>query len=396
MTGRRQFWRLCILSGALLLLAACQTLSPVTQDLSPGVVIHQPDMQTLHKALVDHITTDPKVTIGHAGLVAARGGARLKLLKPGMQQVLLPLPQLTDGQVPLCYYICSTPPEAVVELQLQKREQLNDIVSVHLKGERKQEVLLEWSSVILIAENIAAPTQSRPDSYRAATGCVQSASPEVQQLAGQLWPANGDVERYARNIQQFVKEMEYAKQPRSLDALSILDSGANGICTANANLALAVMRAKGIAARSMAVIPPISRRLEMHRIVEYHHEGRWHFFDPSSLHKDVPMEPWQTVIMAKTTAADEELAMKPRMGSMPGCPYAQEIELISPGVTLWGQDFFWTIADPIAELQVNDEVVQWATQDWKRYLREGSLSQGQIKAASAKTAAEIWEASKID
>ncbi len=53
------------------------------------------------------------------------------------------------------------------------------------------------------------------------------------------------------------------------------------------------------------------------------------------------MEPWQTVIMAKTTVADEELAMKPRMGSMPGCPYAQEIELIQTRTTtLWGQDFF--------------------------------------------------------
>ena len=70
-------------------------------------------------------------------------------------------------------------------------------------------------------------------------------------------------------------------------------------------LAAALMRAKGIACRSVAVVPPIGQRLEMHRIAEYHDGERWVAFDPSSLQTDVPARPWQNVVMARTTPADE-------------------------------------------------------------------------------------------
>jgi hypothetical protein len=156
-------------------------------------------------------------------------------------------------------------------------------------------------------------------------------------------------------------------------------------------LALALMRAKGIPSRSMAVIPPTSQRFEMHRIVEYSDNNQWHYFDPSSLHADVPMKPWQTVIMAKTSVADENLAMKLRMGAMLGCPYAQEVELLSAGVTLWGQDFFWTMAKPLTELEPDDEAVSLAIDAWNRYLQEGVLSKRQTKAAAASNATELTD-----
>ena len=120
----------------------------------------------------------------------------------------------------------------------------------------------------------------------------------------------------------------------------------------------------------------------------------WHYFDPSSLQADVPMKPWQTVIMAKTTMADENLSMKPRMGSMSGCPYAQEVELLSAGVTLWGQDFFWTMAKPLTELEPDDEAVSLAIDAWNRYLQEGVLSEGQIKAAAASNSTELTQTLK--
>jgi hypothetical protein len=271
---------------------------------------------------------------------------------------------------------------------------VNDIVSVRLKGERDQEVQLEWSSVVLIAGKSIASRKARPDALRSATACVQADSLEIKNLAAKLWPENDQVGDYARRIQRFIREMKRVKQPRSLDAIGILDSGVNGICTANANLALALMRAKGIPSRSMAVIPPTSQRLEMHRIVEYMADDKWHYFDPSSLHADVPMNPWQTVIMAKTTIADENLSMKPRMGAMLGCPYAQELELVSVGVTLWGQDFFWTMAKPLAEFEPDDEAVSLAIHAWSKFMQEGVLSDGQIKAAVIDNSMELTETLK--
>lgn len=352
-------------------------------------------MDALHKELSGKITSTSTQSMTKPGLVGALGGVHIKLLKTGTHEVFLPLPQMAGGQIPVCYYIHSTPRDAAVEYRLQRREELNDIVRVQLKGERNQEIQLEWSSVVLITDKQVSSSVTNPVAFQSATACVQADASEIKALAEDLWPENGEEKDYAQNIQQYVSDMKRAKQPRSLDALGILDSRMNTICTANANLALALMRAKGIGARSMAVIPPTSQRLEMHRIVEYSDNDQWHYFDPSSLHADVPMKPWQTVIMAKTTVADENLAMKPRMGAMVGCPYGQELELLSTGVTFWGQDFFWTIAKPLAEFEPDDDALILAKDAWNQYLQKGVLSEGQINVAAASNSTDLSKTLKV-
>jgi len=127
----------------------------------------------------------------------------------------------------------------------------------------------------------------------------------------------------------------------------------------------------------------------MHRVVEFFEKGRWLAFDPSSVAADIPTKPWQNIIMAKTTTWDEQVAMRPRMGSTAGCPYGQEIEMLSTGVNLSGQDFFWAMAKPLAEFEPTDEAVRLATEAWSHYLKTGALSQGQIKAETAKNATEL-------
>jgi Transglutaminase-like superfamily len=185
--------------------------------------------------------------------------------------------------------------------------------------------------------------------------------------------------------------MKATARPRSFDAMGILRSGQNGICTANANLAAALMRSKGLACRSVAVVPPISRRLEMHRIAEFAQDGGWIPFDPSSVSRDIPAKPWQNIIMAKTTITDEEIAMKPRMCVMIGCPYGQEIEMLSSGVMLYGQDMFWTEAKPLAEFDSTDEINRLAAEAWNRYCKTGTLTEGQRKSGGARTAKELVE-----
>lgn len=382
----------CSLLLPLLLFTACGNPNPVPQNLSPAVVIRQRAMDTAHEQLAAKLTATHPTALTGPGLIGAMGHAQVMLHTAGNHEVLLPMPQLTDDQIPLCYYIRSRPSDAAIEYQFQRREKLNDVVRVKLRGQRKQEVQLDWSAVVLIVDKPGSAHPPLPDAYRSATACVQSDSASIQTLAVELWPENGDVAEYAHNIQQHVREMKRIQPPRSLDALEMLDSGANEICTANANLALALMRAKAIPARSMAVIPPIAQRLEMHRIVEYGHEGQTQYFDPSSLHAEVPMNAWQTVIMAKTTIADENLAMEPRMGVMRGCPYAQELELLTPGVTFSGQDFFWTIAKPLADIEPDAETVSAATAAWKQSLQQGVLSEGQIRAAAANNAMELADA----
>ena len=121
----------------------------------------------------------------------------------------------------------------------------------------------------------------------------------------------------------------------------------------------------------------------MHRIAEFAQDGLWIPFDPSSLSREIPAMPWQNIIMAKTTIKDEETAMKPRMSVMIGCPYGQEIEMFTPGVTLFGEDMFWTEAKPLAEFASTDEINRLVAEAWNRYVEIGTLREGQRKAGAA-------------
>jgi hypothetical protein len=329
-----------------------------------------------------------------SGLAGVMGGIHLQVLKSGFYDVLFPLPQLADCQVPVYYCLGVTPDQALAECRLQERDTGNVFVNVKLNGTRGQEIMIEWSGVVLIAANPLAENRTQPERYRSATACVQCNDQQVKELASRLWPATGKARDYATSIQKFIRNMKRKEQPRSLDALGILKSGENMICTADANLACALMRSRQIPCRSMAVIPPTSQRLEMHRIVEYFADGKWVPFDPTQLHVDIPLKPWQNILMARTTVEDEQRAMQPRVSSMPGCPFAQEAEISQPGLILFGNDFFWTIALPLAEFEVSEEATRLTIEEWKRYLQSGMPSAAQSKAASARNLTQYLEALK--
>ncbi len=383
-----------ILCPMILALAACTPKGPFVPELTEGAPLPHANLIPHHEALVARINAAPAKALNGPGLVAATGGLQLKLLKAGAHEVILPIPQMIDSQVPICLFVNGSPSDAIVECRIRQRSRENHVFFVKLQGKQNQEIKISWSSMILFTPKSILPNTTSPDSFGTATACVQSDSEKVKKLAEQLWPTSEKVSDYAASIQRFIRESKQVKQPTSLDALGILDSGNNTICTANSNLASALLRAKGIASRSLAVIPPISQRLEMHRVVEYYRDGSWHVFDPSSLHTDVPMKPWHSVIMAKTSREDEEIAMKLRMGAMAGCPYGQELELLTNGLTPWGQDFFWTLAKPIAEFDVPNELTTLATNEWTRFLESGAASTQQIKAASASSAKELLDSLK--
>jgi Transglutaminase-like superfamily len=359
------------------------------------VAIRQDGLAKPQADLEKRISSAPAHVMERSGLAGAIGGAHVQVVAAGPQEVLLPIPQLADGQVPLCFFIRSTPPDAATEFRLCRVDDGNVWVRVRLAGKR-QDIRIAWSSVVMLAPQSVIPNRTPADPYRKATACVQSGADQIDKLAKELWPKSGKASEFAANVQRHIRGMKGTARPRSLDALGILKSGQNGICTANANLAAALMRSKGIACRSMAVIPLISRRLEMHRIAEFVEDGRWIPFDPSSLSRDIPARPWQNIIMAKTTIKDEETAMNSRMSVMIGCPYGQEIEMLTPGVALVGADMLWTEAKPLAEFAPTDEINRLAAQAWNRYLETGTLTEGQRHSGDAKSAKELVELLKAN
>jgi RNA polymerase sigma factor (sigma-70 family) len=351
-----------------------------------GTAIRQDGLARRQADLEKRIKSAPARAMKQSGLAGAMGGAHVEVLSAKAQEILMPMPQLADGQVPLSFFIRSIPPDAATEFRLYKGEEGNTAILVRLAG-KKQDVRIAWSSVVLLGARSVAGDHASPKPYLKATGCVQAEADEITKLAAKIWPDSGKREAFALNIQRFISDMKPVARPRSLDALATLKSGENSICTGNANLAAALMRSKGIACRSLAVIPTIAQELEMHRIVEFSQNGRWLPFDPSSL--DYPAKPWQNIIMARTTPQDEQRAMRPRMGVSVGCPYGQEIELLTLGVTPTGQNMFWTMAKPLAEFESTAEAGRLARACWTRYLETGVLTPGQFRAGDAKTAGEL-------
>ncbi|NLF39102.1 transglutaminase domain-containing protein [bacterium] len=373
--------------------AGCGQQKPAW-DTAAGVLVSPAGKTSVTEAIKAVETAVPLRTMQSSGLAGAMGGVRLNAFRAGSYDVRLPLPQMIDGQTPVCYSLNAVPETALTECRVQEQRDGNTFVTLKLNVTKGQQIVIEWSSVILIAARPLSENRTPPEACRAATACVQSDAPLIRELAEKLWPATGGIQDYAANIQAFIRDMKLKEQPMSLDALGILDSGDNRICTANANLACALMRAKQIPCRSVATLPTISRRFEMHRVVEYFDNGAWISFDPSSVNVDIPLKPWQNTVMAKTTVADEQAAMKPRAGAMPGCPFGQEIEFSRPGLGLSGQDFFWTIAAPLAEFEVTDEAAALTAAEWSRYLRSGTMSAAQLKAASARGLIQYLEAMK--
>jgi hypothetical protein len=316
----------------------------------------------------------------------------LKAQRAGAYDLRLPLAQMLDGQTPVCYALEVRPETALGECRLQQQTNGNAFVTLKLNVRNQEEVRLEWSCVVLLAAKPGAGNQATSEAYCVATACVQSDQPQIVALAAQLWPPTGKARDYAANIQAFIRGMKPKTQPRSLDAAGILQSGANTICTANANLACALMRARQIPCRSSATLPTISRSFEMHRIAEYLDNGVWAQFDPSLVYADIPLHPWQNIIMAKTTSRDEEVAMIPRAGAMVGCPFGHEAEFSTLGLNLFGQDFFWMLAAPLAEFEVTDQASALTAEHWGRYLKTGTLSAAQLKAATARDLRQYLEA----
>ncbi len=369
----------------------CGRRAPAT---SAAVIVPPSKDWSIARRIQSLAAVVPAEAMASPGLAGALGGIHVRFLRGGTFDMRIPIPQAVDGQVPVWYGVTASSPTIPVAFFLHRKEGGNSFVKARLVGTQNQEAVITWSAVILIAGRAMIENRARPEDYRAASPCAQSDAEPIRELASRLWPAAATVERYPRSIQQHILGMEPRERIWSLDALGVLKSGQTGICTANANLACALLRAKGIPCRSLAVIPPISRRLEMHRIVEYFAGNGWMSFDPSLLQKDLPLKPWQGIIMAKSSMADEEASMRPRIGAMPGCPYGQEAEIAQLGLSLHGNDFFWTLAVPLARFAVNAAAFDLTRREWEGFLNSGICRRAQADAAWASDLARYVTALK--
>ena len=183
---------------------------------SKGVAIRRDGLAEPQAELEKRITSAPVRVMKASGLAGAMGGARVKVTSTDSQEIILPVPQLGGGQIPLSYFIAVTPADAATEFRLRAREDGNVVVLIRLAG-KKQDVQIAWSSVVLLTPWEITPNRTHAKSYQAATACVQSTSEKVAKLAANLWPKSDKAEEFAANIQRHIRDMKRSRAaPRSM------------------------------------------------------------------------------------------------------------------------------------------------------------------------------------
>jgi hypothetical protein len=113
---------------------------------------------------------------------------------------------------------------------------------------------------------------------------------------------------------------------RTLDARDALKCGSS--CTGRANLAAALLRARGIPARTVAHLPTWCGPLFCHWLVEYWHPGvGWVWLEPTLDQPQPP--PWTAVVVNVASPADEDdaYAWTKASGVAPGVPRRAAREL---------------------------------------------------------------------
>lgn len=242
--------------------------------------------------------------------------------------VFLPVPGLYREQFPLTFEVSTVPKSALLDYEVCQREDgLNWLCKVDVKVlgpvriNRKSIVLVKGRKKHPLRKTTAAAPKAVAQ-WLMSTVCVQSDDPEIRAKSLELTKGAEDVGSCARAIIEFTSENRGRDDQvfNALDARKALACG--GYCTSRANLAAALLRAKGIPARTVAHIPVWYGWMYEHWLTEYWHPGEgWVWLEPSV--NQYEPAPNSLVILAVSGIIDEEKSLDPvyLRCIMPGAPY---------------------------------------------------------------------------
>jgi hypothetical protein len=264
----------------------------------------------------------------------------------------------------------STPADALQSYRLRQREDgLNWLCEVQV-APPKAGAIIRWEALVLVSNRAAevlpraakpeVPPEARP--WLKSTACVQSDDPAIKAKADELARDCTDIEAYARRVIQFTGNIPIKmKLFRTLDARCALACG--GSCTSRANLAAALLRARGIPARTVAHLPTWSGPLYEHWLVEYWHPGKGWTWLESSLNQFQP-SPATLVVINVASPADEDQLISfapPRIrGVVAGAPYLSVQEMSRELL-------------PAFDLRKGDDVASLATPEVALHATPGEL-----------------------
>ncbi len=265
------------------------------------------------------------------GVVRARAQAAVAThSKDGVGVLTFPIPGTYRDQVPLTFDVHVEPPGALKSYRwIRRSDQRNWLCEVTV-APTQAGALVRWEALVLVGrgKNEPLPRADQPETPKEAapwtrsTACVQSDDPAIRDKANELAKATEGVEPYARSVIEFTSHHQGKPGVAfdALDARKALDCG--GSCTSRANLAAALLRARGIPARTVAHLPTWSGPLYEHWLVEYWHPGAGWVWLESTLGQFRPL-PCTLVVLGVANPEDEDRAFDPLQTRqvMPGAPY---------------------------------------------------------------------------
>jgi len=241
-----------------------------------------------------------------------------------------PVPGTYRDQVPLTFDLKVEPPRALQSYRWVRRPDGRNWLCEVTVAPTEQGALVRWEALVLVgrgkdvplpeAARAEAPGEAAP--WTRSTACVQSDDAAIRDEAQELAKGTDGVEAYARRVIEFTAHHK-GKEGVPFDALDArkgLDCG--GSCTSRANLAAALLRARGIPARTVAHLPTWSGPLYEHWLVEYWHPGAGWVWLESSLGRFRPL-PCTVVVLNVANPEDEDRAFDPLQTRqvMPGAPH---------------------------------------------------------------------------
>ena len=328
---------------------------------------------------LDHLHLNPYPQ-GRQNLLWAGHGIRVAPEAPDRPAdglVTFAVPGLHREQVPLSLTLAADPPEALRGYKLRRRaDGLNWVLEATVRPPKTGATVF-WEATVLARpeeHKLFGPATwpTDPEVPPAAapwtrpTACVQSDDQAVRDRAFALRKKHDAIGSYAGEVATWVSKNRGTGKPfRTLDAAAAM--GCGGSCTSRANLAAALLRARGVPARTVAHLPGWAGYHYVHWLTEYWQPGLgWHWIEPSK--GSTWCDEGNLVVLNVATPDDEDESVwaNRRSGVMSGAPRLSSREIDGPVRTagVLGSDLrCWGLSVPLARLDAPEADLDLL---WKR------------------------------
>lgn len=345
--------------------------------------------------------SSPTMTMGGTRIVALTGSGILRassqtVVGGGPGEVRFPVPSPYRDQAPISFKLASDVPNALKSWKLVKRINNDWICVANVDPPKDRPVHLRWESLVLIRRTTPAvlpkadfnPPPPEVNEWTRPSGVVQCDDPGVMAKAEEIKKDCTDVEQFARKVIEFTSQNHGTGQPfNSLDAKAAL--GCGGSCTSRANLAAALLRAGGVAARTVPHLPTwaYGSQLYEHWLTEYWHPGvGWVWLEPT-MGKFQP-EPSTLATLAVSTLMDERATGTDGQLEwiMPGAAYMSGIQgfgKLVPASRDGESDNNW--CKPERRMEVSVDLFRAASAAWPDVIAPDYVKKIEIAASAGKT-----------